>query len=112
MHPIEHVLYLSVIVIHLAVASHPMHLFFLMYHTVLAAITSHTGYADLLINGKPRLDVGSFFHQLHHRYFDCNYGSAVMPWDRWLGSFHDGAPASTARLRERQRRLRGKKPAL
>jgi len=39
--------------------------------------------------------VGSFHHQLHHRYFECNYGGPEMPWDNWLGSFHDGSPEAT-----------------
>ena len=103
MHPIEHLLYFSTIVLHLVIASHPIHMIFHMYFTALAAVTSHTGYSHLLVNGKPRLDLGDFFHQLHHRYFDCNYGTATMPWDKWFGSFHDGTAESTARVRQLQR---------
>ncbi len=77
-----------------------------MYYTVLAAITSHSGYADLVVKGKPALELGNFFHQLHRRYFDCNYGNPHVPLDKWLGSFHDGSPEATARLRQRQLKLR------
>ena len=40
-----------------------------------------------------------FFHQLHHRYFECNYGTVEMPWDRWFGTFHDGSEEGTVRTR-------------
>ena len=32
----------------------------------------------------------SYFHYLHHRYFECNYGEASIPLDKWFGSFRDG----------------------
>ena len=79
MHPIEHVLYFSTILIHLVVASHPIHMLYHMYFTALAAVVSHTGYSGILVKEKKAVDLGDFFHQLHHRYFDCNYGTAAMP---------------------------------
>ena len=100
MHPVEHIIYFSSVAIHLVVASHPIHLLFHMQYLVLGAVTGHTGFADLLVKGKPRLALGSFFHQQHHRYFSCNYGDENTPWDKWLGAFHDGTPEATARLRQ------------
>ena len=35
-----------------------------------------------------RLKLGTFHHQMHHRYFECNYGSLEIPWDEIFGSFH------------------------
>jgi Delta7-sterol 5-desaturase len=107
LHWIEHVLYFSTTVIHLVVPSHPIHVIFHLCFAALAAGTTHTGYGDLLVKGRPAVGLGDFFHQVHHRYFDCNYGNATMPWDSWFGSFHDGTPEATARLRQRQARLRG-----
>ena len=86
MHPAEHVMYLSFIFIHLVIPTHPVHMFYLGYTKLLSAVTSHSGYEDLLVNGKRTIEFGEFFHQIHHRYFDCNYGTLMMPWDRWLGS--------------------------
>ena len=103
MHPLEHLLYLSSPLIHLVVASHPIHLFFHMNAKVLTAITSHTGYSDLLVREKSLLGLGDFFHQLHHRYFDCNYGGSDVPCDDWFGSFHDGTLEATARVRQLQK---------
>ena len=48
MHPIEHVIYLSSVLIHAVVASHPLHIFFHMHFLTLAAATSHTGFNDLV----------------------------------------------------------------
>ena len=47
--------------------------------------------------------LGSFHHQLHHRYYDCNYSNPYIPRDRWLGSNHDGTPQATADLQRRRR---------
>jgi len=34
---------------------------------------------------------GSYFHQLHHAHFECNYGDAAgIPWDWLFGCFEDG----------------------
>ena len=107
MHPVEHVFYFSTILIHLVVASHPIHMLYHMYFTALAAVTAHTGYSSLVVRRKETVGLGDFFHQLHHRYFDCNYGTATMPWDRWFGSFHDGTSQATARVREYQLEKRG-----
>lgn len=108
MHPVEHILYLSSGLIHCIVASHPVHMLFHMQVKALEAATSHSGYESLLRNeDEPALRLGDFFHQMHHRYFECNYGTLEMPWDRWFGSFHDGSPEADTRIRERRIRIMG-----
>lgn len=107
MHPIEHVLYLSSVLVHFVLASHPIHVFFHMYWNTLGAATTHTGYEGMLIKDKNWVNLGAFHHQLHHRYFECNYGNQPMPWDKWFGTFHDGSPAATEMVRERRRRMHG-----
>jgi hypothetical protein len=57
------------------------------------------GFDGLLLAGKKRTQLGDFFHQLHHRYFECNYGTVEMPWDKWFGTFHDGSEEATVRTR-------------
>jgi lathosterol oxidase len=49
--------------------------------------------------------LGTFHHQMHHRYFECNYGSLELPWDKWFGSFHDGTVESDAKIRERRKKF-------
>lgn len=105
MHPVEHVLYYSGILIHFALPSHPIHVIFHMFALNLGAIYSHSGFERLLIRDKETIKAGSFHHQLHHRYFECNYGSEEIPLDRWFGSFHDGTREATERIRARKKRL-------
>ena len=104
MHPVEHMIYLSSLFIHVVVPTHPMHLLFHVFWISLATLTTHSGYERLILGDTPSVKIGSFFHQLHHRYFECNYGSLEMPWDRWFGSHHDGSAEATEKVRERRRR--------
>ena len=103
MHPIEHALYLSSVLVFFLVPAHPIHILFFLNFLTLGAATSHTGYQKLLIRGDWGLGLGDYFHQLHHRYFECNYGNVDMPWDDWVGSAHDGTSEATRRLRESRR---------
>ncbi len=107
MHPIEHLLYLSSAMIHWVVLSHPIHFLFHMQFKALEAVTSHAGFESFVVKDKSRLAMGDFFHQLHHRYFECNYGTLEMPWDRWFGSFHDGSVEANDKMRERRQKIFG-----
>ena len=102
MHPVEHVIYLSSILVHAVLASHPIHVFFHMQWNTLGAAVSHAGFESLTVRGRPILALGSFHHQLHHRHYDCNYGNPFMPWDRWFGTDHDGTPEAMERVRRRR----------
>ncbi|MEM1361100.1 MAG: sterol desaturase family protein [Pseudomonadota bacterium] len=105
MHPVEHLLFFSSVLIHWIVAAHPIHILFHMQHQALTAATSHTGFENMLVKDKKRLALGTFHHQMHHRYFECNYGNLEVPWDKWFGSFHDGSEASHQQMKERRRKL-------
>lgn len=107
MHPIEHLIYLSSVLIHWVVAAHPIHILYHMQFQTLTAATSHAGFEGMIINDKNRLKVGSFQHQMHHRYFVCNYGTLEMPWDKWFGSFHDGTSKSHERMMSQRLRMMG-----
>ena len=104
MHPIEHVVYFSSVLIHWVLLSHPVHVLFHMQYLALEAVLGHAGFESLLVKDRKTPVIGSFFHQLHHRYFECNYGDEDMPWDRWFGSFHDGTPEATRRVWEQAKR--------
>ena len=102
MHPIEHIIYFSTLAIHFVVASHPLHFLFHGYFQAISPALSHSGYEGLQIGGKNRMKLGDFFHQLHHKYYKCNYGTIEMPWDRWFNSFHDGTEEAMQRIRKRK----------
>lgn len=107
MHPVEHVLYFGSVLIHFVVPTHPVHMMFHLMFFGLYAITTHTGFEGVLAGGRKRLHLGNFHHQIHHRYFEVNYGTLEIPWDKLFGSFHDGTPEAKdmmrARLKARRR---------
>ena len=105
MHPVEHLLFFSSILVHFVVAASPVHILFHMQHQALTAATSHTGFEGLIVKDKNRLALGTFHHQMHHRYFECNYGGLEIPWDKWMGSFHDGTAESHQQFLQ-QRKLK------
>ena len=105
MHPVEHLIYLGSVMVHFIVAAHPVHILFHLQYYTLTAATTHTGFEGLLVKDKDRLKLGTFHHQMHHRYFECNYGSLEIPWDKFFGSFHDGTTEADARIRERRKRM-------
>ena len=90
MHPVEHIIYFSVVLIHWVVPSHPIHFFFNTQNTGLAPAAGHHGFEGPVF--KDKVPTGSYFHYLHHRYFECNYGESTLPLDRWFGTFRDGTP--------------------
>ena len=105
MHPIEHLLFYTNFLIHFIIPSHPMHIMFHGYMQSIHPIFSHSGFEKLYLADKERANMGDFFHQLHHRYFECNYGTVEMAWDKWFGSFHDGSEKGTKETRERKKRM-------
>ena len=107
MHPLEILPYFSGLLIHLIIPSNPVHFLFHVYTLALNPALSHSGFDALLVRDKRRLELGEFFHQLHHRYFECNYGTPEMPWDKWFSTFHDGTERDTHRTRERKRKMSG-----
>ncbi|MFK7856566.1 MAG: sterol desaturase family protein, partial [Granulosicoccus sp.] len=109
MHPVEHIFYFSGILIHCVLPSHPLHVIFHMFSLSLGALLSHAGFEKVLLKDNEVIKAGSFHHQLHHRYFECNYGSEEVPLDRWFGSFHDGTAAATKRIRARKKLIFARK---
>lgn len=108
MHPAEHAIYLGSVLIHFVVGAHPLHIIFHLQYYTLTAVTTHSGFQGLVIKDKNRLALGTFHHQMHHRYFECNYGSLEIPWDKWFGSFHDGTVEANERMQERRKSIMGK----
>mgnify|MGYP003951629885 CR=1 FL=1 len=101
MHPGEHLLFFSSLLIHFIVPTHPLHILFHIQHQALQAVSSHSGYESLLVKDKKTLDLGTFHHQMHHRYFEVNYGTLEIPWDKWFGTFHNGTVESHQKLKNR-----------
>ena len=105
MHPVEHMIYLGSVMIHWFIPANPLLIIFHLQYFALSAATTHTGYEGIVIRGKKYLSLGTFHHQMHHRFFDCNYGGLEIPWDKWLGSFHNGSEESHQQFIARRRSL-------
>jgi len=101
MHPVEHMFYFGTIAIHFVVPSSPVHLIFHLMFYAIFAVTTHTGFEGLWFRNLKRVNLGTFHHQLHHRYFEVNYGNLDVPWDKLFGSWHDGTPEGKALMRAR-----------
>lgn len=84
MYPIESVLYLSACLVPLLFRSgcHPLLALYTKIILIIDAQLGHDGYDD---PGR-----GTYFHQLHHSHFECNYGTQAVPLDWAFGLFEDG----------------------
>ena len=106
MHPIEHLLYFSCVLIHLVVPSHAIHIIFTLMHAGLSPAPGHAGFDRLIIKDGKTLLMPCYAHYLHHKYFECNYADGVVPLDRWFGSFHDGSDEAQAAMQMRRATMR------
>jgi len=106
MHPVEHLLYFTGVLLHWIVPSHPLHV---VFHVQLAGFTpsqGHCGFEKLVLNDKVTVDTGNFMHYLHHKYFVVNYGGdGMVPFDQWFGTFHDGSAAAQEAMERSGRRV-------
>lgn len=87
MHPIEHLLYFSGVLLHWVIPSHPLHAIFHLMHAGLAPAAGHTGFDKFVGKGDKGLMVGGYFHYLHHRYFTVNFGVESVPLDKMVRQF-------------------------
>ena len=101
MHPVEHILYFSAVLIHWIVPSHPFHVIFQLQHLAFAAAKGHSGFERIVIKDGVAFDTDDYYHYLHHKHFECNYGNNLMPIDKWFGTFHDGSDAAEEAMNER-----------
>ena len=105
MHPFEHLIYLSTVLVHFIIPSNPLLIIFHLSYFTLSAATTHTGYQGISRNGRLILPLGTFHHQMHHRFVTCNYGGLETPWDQWTGSFHDGTEESHGQFLAKRRQM-------
>lgn len=101
MHPIEHLLYFSGVLIHWIVPSSPIHVLFHLTHTALAPAPGHAGFDKIVIAEDTAIDTHAYDHYLHHKFFECNYADGVIPLDKWFGTFHDGSREAEDRMNKR-----------
>ena len=103
MHPVELAIYFSTVCVQWLLALHPLNALFQLQFAVFNAAMSHTGYEKILLKDDVGIESSSYFHFLHHKYFECNYGGTIAPMDQWFGTFHDGSMEAQERMRQRMR---------
>jgi sterol desaturase/sphingolipid hydroxylase (fatty acid hydroxylase superfamily) len=104
MHPIEHVIYFSTILLFFIIPSHPIHMINLASRLGVAPAQGHTGFDRLAMGDEATMDVSYYAHYLHHKYFEVNYSDGMVPLDKWFGSFHDGTPEAHEAMKARRMR--------
>ena len=107
MHPVEHLIFLGSILVHWIIPANPVHILYHMQYFTLTAATTHAGFEGIVVKDQNRLRLGTFHHQMHHRYFECNYGGLEVPWDKLFGSFHDGTEKADSAMKARRIRIMG-----
>jgi sterol desaturase/sphingolipid hydroxylase (fatty acid hydroxylase superfamily) len=101
MHPLEHMLYWSGTLIHVVIPSHPL---LLLYHLQLSgtgAVIGHIGFDKIELGDETAMDTHAYAHYLHHKYFEVNYADGALPFDKWMGTWHDGTPEGDRLMKER-----------
>ena len=108
MHPVEHLLYWSDILIHLLLPSHPLLMLYHLQITGTGAVVGHIGF-DKIENGDGTpVDSHAYAHYLHHKYFEVNYSDGMVPFDRWFGTWHDGTKQGEALMDARYQRKKAR----
>lgn len=102
MHPIEHIIYFSTILLFFIIPSHPIHMINLASRLGVAPAQGHTGFDRLAMGDEATMDVSYYAHYLHHKYFEVNYSDGMVPLDKWFGSFHDGTPQAHEAMKARR----------
>ena len=104
MHPLEHVVYLSPILLFFLIPSHPIHMINLASRLGVAPAQGHTGFDRVVTGDESSVHLPYYAHYLHHKYFEVNYADGMVPLDKWFGSFHDGSPEGDAAMKARRAR--------
>jgi sterol desaturase/sphingolipid hydroxylase (fatty acid hydroxylase superfamily) len=104
MHPVEHLLYFSGVVLVAVLNSHPIHILAYAIRVNLGPAVGHTGFDKLELGDTHGIDAGVYAHYLHHKLFEVNYSDGAVPLDKWFGSFHDGSAEAEEKLKARMKK--------
>lgn len=103
MHPLEHLVYFSLPFVFLVVPGSRFIVSFCCVYLMLSPSPSHSGFDRFKITDDVNFHGGDYFHNLHHRYFEVNYGMLLLPLDKWFGTFHDGSVEAHEAMKDRRR---------
>lgn len=101
MHPVEHLFYLGVCLWHIVIPSNPIIALYQLHFAGFGAIPGHIGFDKIELSEKKVMDSHAYIHNLHHKYFEVNYGDGLIPLDKWFGTFHDGSAEAHEKMQNR-----------
>ena len=102
MHPVEHILFFSMFFVWWIVPMHPSVIILTGFFKGLGPAVSHSGFDRLLVSRR-RIPAGDWFHDLHHRHFEVNYGNPEVPFDWLMKTCHDGSDEAQRSMAVRRR---------
>ena len=79
MHPVEHLLYFGTAFYHLIIPSNPVIALYQLHYAAFGAIPGHVGFDKIEVGENGSVDSHAYAHYLHHKYFEVNYGDALIP---------------------------------
>ena len=106
MHPLEHLIYFTVFFLWWMVPVHPVIVILTGFYQGISPSLSHSGFDQVVLWGRTKVKTGDLFHQLHHKYFEVNYGNTPTPLDRLFGSWHNGTLEAITALKHRRQAQR------
>jgi len=89
MHPVEHLLFFSMFFVWWLVPAHPSVIILTGFFKGLGSAVTHSGFDKVLVRER-RISAGDWFHDLHHRHFETNYGNIEAPFDWVMNTWHNG----------------------
>lgn len=90
MHPVEHLLFFSMFFVWWLVPVHPVVIILTGFFKGLGPAVTHSGFDRVLVGGR-QIPTGDWFHDLHHRHFETNYGNIEAPFDWAMNTWHNGS---------------------
>jgi len=108
MHPVEHLAYFSIALIHLIVPSNPILAIYQLHFSGFGAVVGHIGFDRIELSENRSVPSHAYAHYLHHKYFEVNYADGLIPFDRWFGTWHDGTKAGDQLMQARYEKLKAR----
>ncbi len=106
-HPIEHIVMYSSMLIHWLIGAHPINMIFQGQSVTFGSIMGHGGFEEIVVRDDLKISYGNYWHSLHHRFFECNYGEPIIPLDHLFGTNFDGTPEAREKMLARKRAMHG-----
>ncbi|WP_342723785.1 sterol desaturase family protein [Bradyrhizobium sp. B097] len=103
MHTFEHLIYFSLVLIVAVVPSNPIHSMFMLMFFGLHPAIGHLGFHAVATRDGEFIDNDIYFHYLHHKYFEVNYGGELHGLDWLFGTAHDGSPEAEEAMYKRMK---------